>query len=86
MYKLYKKLTVARQDGFMFNQINKLPIKLFSHLRYKNKSYYLNSHLPMCHREFFRVISQNLEYVENFCNNMENPFQFACQKWINQLN
>ena len=42
--------------------------------------------MPMCHRQFFRVISQNRDYMENFCNDMENPFHFACQKWLNQLN
>ena len=40
----------------------------------------------MCHRQFFKVISQNRDYVEIFCNDMENPFHFACQKWISQLN
>ena len=40
----------------------------------------------MCHRQFFRVISQNRYYVENFCNDSNNPFHFACQKWINHLN
>ena len=84
--ELNKKLTVARHNGFMFNQINKLTIKFYSHLRFINISYYLKSQIPMCHRQFFRVISQNRDYVENFCNDMENPFHFACQKWINQLN
>ena len=85
LYELNKKLTIARQNGFMFNQINKLT-KLYSHLRYINISYYLKFQIPMCHRQFFRVISQNREYVENFCNDAENPFHFSCQKWINQLN
>ena len=74
LYELNKKLTVARQNGFMFNQINKLTIKFYSHLRYINISYYLKSQIPMCHRQFFRVISQNRDYVENFCNDLENPF------------
>ena len=86
LYELNKKLTVARQNGFMFNQINKLTIKFNSHLRYINISFYLNFQIPMCHRQFFRVISQNRDYVENYCNDMENPFHFACQRWINQLN
>ena len=86
LYELNKKLTVARQNGFMFNQINKLKIKFYSHLRFINISYYLKSQIPMCHRQFFRVISQNRDYVENFCNDINNPFLFACQKWINQLN
>ena len=81
-----KKITVAIQNGFIFNQINKLTIKVFSHLRYINISYYLKSQKPMYPRQFFRVISQNRDYVEKFCNDMENPLHFECQKWINQIN
>ena len=80
LYELNRKLTVARQNGFIFNQIKKLSRKIYSHIRYINISYYLKSQIPMCHRQFFRVISQNRVYVENFCNEMENPFHFACQK------
>ena len=40
----------------------------------------------MHHRQIFRIISQNSDYVEIFCNEMENPLHFASQKWINQLN
>ena len=35
----------------------------------------------MSHRQSFRVISQNKEIVERFCNNVNNPFHFACHKW-----
>ena len=86
LYELNKKLTVARQKGFILNQINKLSIKFYSHLRYMNISYYLKSQIPMCHRQFFRVMSLSRDYVENFCNDMKNPFHFACQNWLNQLN
>ena len=37
LYELNKKLTVARQNGFIFNQKNKPTIKIFSHLRYLHK-------------------------------------------------
>ena len=30
---------------------------------------------------FFRVISQNPEYVETHCKNLKNPFRFAYRKW-----
>ena len=40
----------------------------------------------MFHRQFSRVISQNREYVDNFGNDMENPFHCECQKRFNQLN
>ena len=86
LYELNKKLTFAGQNGFILNQIKKLLVIFYSHLRYINISYYLQSQIPMCHRQFFRVISQNRDYVENFCNDSINHFHFACQKWINQLN
>ena len=57
LYDLNKKLKVARQNGFIFNQINNLEIKFYSHLQYINISYYLKFQIPMCHRQFFRVIS-----------------------------
>ena len=82
---LNKKLTVARQNGFIFNQINKLKIIFFSHLRCILIRYYLKSQIPMCHRQLFRVISQNRDFVENFCNDSNNLVNFGCQKWINQL-
>ena len=85
LYELNKKLTVARQNGFMFNQINNLSLKLYSHLRYINISYYLKSQIPICHRQFSRVISQSREYVDSFCNDLNIPSHFACQKWIKQL-
>ena len=59
LYDLNKKLKVARQNGFIFNQLNKLTIKFCSHLRYINISYWPNFQIPMCHRQFFGVISQN---------------------------
>ena len=31
LYELNKKLTIARQRGFILNQINKLTIKIYSH-------------------------------------------------------
>ena len=82
LYELNKKLTNARERGFVFNQIEKLTIKIYSHLRYINVSYYLKRRIPMCQRLFFRKMSENKEYVENFCNDLNNPFHFACQNWI----
>ena len=86
LYKINKELKVVSQNGFIFNQINRLTTKFYSHLRYINISYYLKFQIPMCHRQFFRVISQNREYLENFCKDVENPSRFLCQKWFNQLN
>ena len=35
----------------------------------------------MCNRLFFKRISHKKEYIENFCNDINNPFHFACCKW-----
>ena len=59
-------------------------IKIYSHQRYITLSYYLKFQTPMCHRQFFRVISENWENVEKFCNDMEDRFHFTCQKKISE--
>ena len=86
LFKLDKELKGSKHNGFIFIQINKLTIKFFSLLRYINISSHIKFPMPMCHRQFFRIISQNREYINNFRNDMEYPFPFACQKWFNQLN
>ena len=80
LYELNRKLKIAKQNGFIFSQINKLTMKIYSHL-YINKIYYLKFKIPMCHRQFFRIISQNREYKNNFCNDLYNLFHFACRNW-----
>ena len=47
-----KKLTVARQRGYIFNHLSKITIKICSHLRYISISYYLKILKPMCHKRF----------------------------------
>ena len=37
--------------------------------------------MPMFHRLFFRRIAQNKEYVQTFCNDRRNAFDFACRQW-----
>ena len=39
LYELNKELKFVRQDGYIFNQLNKLTIKIYSPLRYINISY-----------------------------------------------
>ena len=85
LYELNKNLEMPAQRGFIFNQINKLTIKSYSSLSNINIQYYLKFQIPMCLRQFFRIISQNPEYVERFRNIGKNPFHFSIGKWmINQ--
>ena len=82
LFELNKKLTLARQRGFRFLHINKLTIKIYSHQRYINISYYLKHRIPILHRQFFKILSQNPDYVPTHCNDRNNPFHFACQTRI----
>ena len=85
-YGLNKKIKNAQRNGFIFNQINKLTIKIYSNLSNINICYYLKHRIPMCHRLFFKTLSQNPNYVKTHCTDYNNGFHFACRKWINQLN
>ena len=82
LFELNKKLTLARQRGFRFLQINKLTIKIYSHQRYINISYYLKHRIPIIHRQFFKILSQNRDFEQTHCDDRNNPFHFACQTWI----
>ena len=83
--KLNRKLKVAGHNGFTFNEINKLTIIFFSYLRYINIRHYLKFRKPMYHRQFFKLVPQNPEYGQNHCNNLDNPFHFACRRCFDQL-
>ena len=41
------------------------------------KRYYVEHRVAILHRQFFKKIAQNKEYIENFCNVITNVFQFA---------
>ena len=52
LYELNKKLTIARENGFKFNQIKKLTIKNYSNLSNINIHYHLRLGAPPLHRQF----------------------------------
>ena len=81
LYEFNKKLTIARQRGFIFNHINKLTIKIYSNLSHINIHCYLKLRIPTGQRLFLRRIAQNREYIQTFCNDGRNPFHFACRQW-----
>ena len=53
LYDLNKKSKTAQENGFLFNQIHKLTIKVYSNLSNINIHYYRKFQTPMCHRHFF---------------------------------
>ena len=86
LYELNKKLTIARGNGFVVNQMNKLTIKIYSNLSQINIHCYLKLRIPMGHRQFFRKLSQTRECIQTFCNDRRNPFHFACRQWYSYNN
>ena len=86
LYELNKKLTIARERGFNFNQINKLTIKIYSNLSNINIQYHLRLGASPLHRQFFKKISHNRDYIQTHCNNLRNPFHFACRQWYSYNN
>ena len=86
MYELNKKLTIARGNGFIFNQINKLTIKILSNLSHINIHYHLRLGAPPLHRQFFKILSRNRNYIQTHCNDRRNSFHFACHQWFSYNN
>ena len=82
LFELNKELTLARQRGFRSLLVNKLTITTYSHQRYINVSYCLKLPIPIMHLQFFKLLSQNRDYIQAHCNDRNNPFHFACQTWI----
>ena len=86
VYELNKKLTIARENGFIFNRINKLTIKIHSNLSYINIHHRLKIGAPPLHRQFFIKISQNRDYIQTHCNDRRNTSHFACRQWYSYNN
>ena len=80
MYELNEKLAIARGNGFIFNQINNFKIKIYSNLSNININYHLKLGASPLHRQFFKKILQNRDYIQTYCNNRRNPFHFACRQ------
>ena len=86
LYESNRKLTIARGNGYIFNQINKLTIKICSNLSHINIHYYVQLRIPTMHRKFLLKNSQNRDYLQTHCNDRRNPFQFACRRWYSYNN
>ena len=86
VYELNKKLTLARERSFKINQLNNFKIKIYSNLQNINIHYHLRLGAPPLHRQFFIKISKNRDYIQTYCNDRRNIFQFACRQWFSYNN
>ena len=85
-YGLNKKIKYARQNGYIFNQINNFKIKILSNLSHINIHYHLRLGTPPLHRQFFINLLKNRDYIQTHCNDINNPFHFACHQWFSYNN
>ena len=87
VYEMNKKLALARERGFKFNQINNFKIKFYSNISYMNIDYRLklSQTPPLCYN-FFRKIAYNRAYIQTHCKDLNNPFHFACFQWYKYNN
>ena len=85
-YGLNKKIKNARRNNFIFNQINNFRIEILSNLSYINIHYHLKLGASPLHRQFFKKLAQNRDYIQTFCNNRRNIFHFACRQWYSYNN
>ena len=81
-YELNKKLALDRKRGYIFNQINKLTIKIYSNLSNINIHHHLRLGASPLHRQFFKILSRNRDYIQTHCTDRRNTFHFACRQWF----
>ena len=87
LYELNKKLTLARERSFKFNQITKLTIKIYGNLSNINIHYHLRlSKTSPLYYHFFRKLAHNRDYIQTHCNDYRNTFHFACRQWYSYNN
>ena len=81
-YGLNKKIKIAKYNKLKFDEILKLTKKIYSIVSNIKIQYYLKKQIPIMHRHFFQILSQNPDYVKTHCNDLNNPLHFACRRWM----
>ena len=50
----------------------------------------IKNHLKKSHfllkKIFLKIISQNRDYIQTYCNDCRNPFHIACREWYKYNN
>ena len=72
MFELNKKLTLARERGYKFNQINKFTIKFSTPLSKNNTHRYLKFQCPILVRQILKIMSRNPETIRAISNIFHN--------------
>ena len=72
MYELNKKLTLARERGFKFNQINKFTINFYTRLSQKYIYRYLKFPRPILVRQILKIMCRNPDTIQTISNIFHN--------------
>ena len=73
---------MARENGFKFNEIVTLTLKIVSILLNMNICYYLEIPIPKVHGQFFWKNFQNAKYLKNFCSKRNKRFILQVEDWF----
>ena len=82
LYKLTKTFKKCSIKWISIHWNIKFDKKMNSSLSNIKVCYLLKFQIPILNRQFFRIISQNTDFVEKFCNDSNNLFHFAIPKGI----
>ena len=84
-YTLRKKIIqfiFTRQQRYMFNQLKKITITVWSGLLDINIHYYMSIEIPVMHRISFDRSAHNEQNIGNFCSNLDDIFNRVCLRWF----
>ena len=79
------EMILAPKKNLRFTEIDKLKIKCWGDLRDNNIRYYMSLKIPFIIRLFFQKIAHNREYVNNYCNNLDNEYIFFVVDGIKKI-
>ena len=72
MSELNKKLSIARQRGYIFNKINRLTIKFYNNLSQTNIHNYYKIQCPILMRQILNIISRDYNSIQKISNIFHN--------------
>ena len=80
------EVILTEKKNLRLIEIDKLIKKCWGDLPNINISYYTSLKIPFISRIFFQKIAHNREYINNYCDDLDNEFNFFCCLWYQNNN
>ena len=80
------EVIIFQKKTFWFIEIDKLIIKCRGDFSNNNMSYYMSLKIPFISRLFFQKITHKREYINTYCIDLDNEFNFICCRWYQKNN